>query len=995
MFGFQTIRFNRTPSVVCILLTTLLFYSAQGNCEELHEEDLETKKLFEEKSISFLNELSARRRVTTFFPNFQAPQHGVQEKFVNTSKGNLTFLIRDLVVLDSMPIVMGRVYDSTIQEDSDFGHGWKLTVREEILIDGNKLVLVDASNSEYELTQQQESIVPSKPTLTPIKDGLMEWNSNLEKHRIVLRSADLVRQFELIGDRYRLVEISNDSGSIFFEYSEGLIDSVVAGNSKVFISRGPSKQIESITDTHGRSVQYTYDDNGSLSEVIDRSGNMWYFRYAQQVPGLLSSVVDPRGETILEASYSDEEKATWIRVMDQEASFDYRVSSTLVLDKLNRKTIYEQESNGITSGIVNPMGDVTRVTFDDEWHPVELARNRTKVASISYDNRGRIQRVTTEYGSTGYGNGKHGIVTAYGKSPARYEYDSTGRLLKADDKFGNREYEYFKDGRIVLFTRPSRPLKLQINEIGLVSGIIQGSRSAVELTYDSLGRVTSMSSPNFPDVTYSYDERGLRKLIKYGQMVRTNLIYDEVGNLTSYTLSDSSGTKSSDIYTLDVHNRVNKISSQVGTENSELVFNYDGLGRLWTAYVGNRSLKVRYDLLDRAELVLLDGEPVVDRSYRHSEPDLISSQDTHKTSVATIGNASAIFGSVNSIMYTRPNPTSYGPIGYSTELKSFVLFEDSFVPDVVFVASVQSRQIPLDGSIIGGGPFQFDKPSNALFLPGEFLSVNCQVCSALLLHVRLDVTQIPTEVNTPVRLNVSPIGWCQSESSQQSDDGEWNLQYTQQDWLYEIDWADGHTTSRSSHDYSETFEHEYSQAGIWKAKIRVSCSCKTPFAVREVIQHVTVPGPCERELPDVHKVAQLVSTMFAANPWEEAISILCIGKSFQLKYRTNSNPAASDNPESVDPCASNIRAGEPIIAGVHSHPVFNTADEMNAGAGCLGEQDYDQDDVETFNNNAGTFSAADESFVSNANIPLYLIYGTDRDVRVLNVDMSVEDISTE
>lgn len=81
----------------------------------------EFDRLAEQKTTSFLSELSARRRVTTLLENRQSAFHGVQENFVNTSVGNLTFLVRDLVRVGGMPIVMGRVYDSTISAAHDGG----------------------------------------------------------------------------------------------------------------------------------------------------------------------------------------------------------------------------------------------------------------------------------------------------------------------------------------------------------------------------------------------------------------------------------------------------------------------------------------------------------------------------------------------------------------------------------------------------------------------------------------------------------------------------------------------------------------------------------------------------------------------------------------------------------------------------------------------------------------------------------------------------------
>ena len=81
------------------------------------------REVARENVRGFLNDLSARRRTTTMFPNPQSVFAGVQENFVNTSTGALTFLVRDLVRVGGMPIVMGRVYDSTLTGGSDFGPG--------------------------------------------------------------------------------------------------------------------------------------------------------------------------------------------------------------------------------------------------------------------------------------------------------------------------------------------------------------------------------------------------------------------------------------------------------------------------------------------------------------------------------------------------------------------------------------------------------------------------------------------------------------------------------------------------------------------------------------------------------------------------------------------------------------------------------------------------------------------------------------------------------
>lgn len=102
--------------------------------------------------VEFLNELSDRRRLNTFFPNEQSVFYGVPIRYVNSSRGNLTFVRRDMVTVGRIPIVLARVYDSSLQSGSDFGPGWRLSLAETIArsSDGT-LSYVDDSASELTL----------------------------------------------------------------------------------------------------------------------------------------------------------------------------------------------------------------------------------------------------------------------------------------------------------------------------------------------------------------------------------------------------------------------------------------------------------------------------------------------------------------------------------------------------------------------------------------------------------------------------------------------------------------------------------------------------------------------------------------------------------------------------------------------------------------------------------------------------------------------------
>ncbi len=87
--------------------------------------------------VEMIKELDLRRRVNVLYPNPQSLFDGLQVGFVNATTGNLTFRRRDIVTRAQGPVVFARVYDSRIRSNADLGTGWRLSLGEELLVDGD------------------------------------------------------------------------------------------------------------------------------------------------------------------------------------------------------------------------------------------------------------------------------------------------------------------------------------------------------------------------------------------------------------------------------------------------------------------------------------------------------------------------------------------------------------------------------------------------------------------------------------------------------------------------------------------------------------------------------------------------------------------------------------------------------------------------------------------------------------------------------------------
>ena len=102
--------------------SVLLSISAQAS---EHEQNQQQRLA---RHVLSLNELTERRRTNRLFANEQTPLHGQRIHYTNVGKGNTSFLMRDMVLINRLPTVFARVYDSSAG-GGDFGVGWRISYK--------------------------------------------------------------------------------------------------------------------------------------------------------------------------------------------------------------------------------------------------------------------------------------------------------------------------------------------------------------------------------------------------------------------------------------------------------------------------------------------------------------------------------------------------------------------------------------------------------------------------------------------------------------------------------------------------------------------------------------------------------------------------------------------------------------------------------------------------------------------------------------------------
>lgn len=522
------------------------------------------------------------------------------------------------------------------------------------------------------------------------------------------------------------------------------------------------------------------------------------------------------------------------------------------MDILGRTTTFHRDASGLTTGVGDASGRLTVLAFDAEHRPVSVTRGGTVGVRMTYDHEGRLATLWRPSGQTAYTYSRRRLTTVSGASTAHYRY-LNARVVSASDADGNREYMYTEDGALATTTVDGVEMVMTSRLDGVVEEASRDRTRVLGIAYRSDGRVVSMirgEGEGESTVVYAYDDRGFRTSADYGAGVSSSLAYDAAGNLKHYSASSPNGWSLSQEYLIGDYNEVTRV---VTGEGADVSFSYDSAGRLIGAQAGVRSLAVTYDALDRATRVDLDGEVLVEYDYARLDADVGLAGDVLTVDVSVPHGTSGIFGTMESVVYTRPEPMDYGPVRYAPKLRTFVAGHGHYlVPDAVLASSLDRRMIPWRGGVVDARPFGSDKPSSSLFVPPEYRSVNCYVCSGSVQSMSV-LAPSEADVNEPVEVEFVVNGVCVG--------GPGTPPLGPEDpyiWRNDISYGDGASEYLNTMGVA-TSQHTFGAVGTYNTSDSVSCYCSTPLVVSTASTTVNVVCPASSVASDVSRVGAFSS----------------------------------------------------------------------------------------------------------------------------------------
>ena len=461
--------------------------------------------------------------------------------------GNLTFRRRDMVTRAQGPVLFARVYDSRIGANDDFGPGWRLSLAEELHVDGDVVTYIGASGARQSFAWDGTGFVASPST--PRHAGTALAFADIDGIRVAtLRDGDTTRTFaqaDEAGTRYVVRTVRTASRELVLDYGQGRLATVSHNGATLFgIDRDADGRIVEVRDNHGRSVRYTYDFDRRLSTVRDIAGNDWSYTYRSG--GRLGAATDPDGRTYLAATYGDDGRVAQ-SFSRRLYTYAYTDATTTVTEDGGEVHTFGRNRAGVTTALSSTGGVSWRLTLDAANRVTSLTLPERTV-SYAYDSGGRVATATvadavagaTSMRSHTYdAQGRLTGVAGGGRDVSVTHADGHVHIADGDDVF---EYHLDRKGRVTSVQQGTdMTIRAERDDVGDIVAISDGYR-AVRFGRDALGRIVDAAFADGDSARYFYDDLGNRRLSEYGRGGSVAYVYDEAGSVVGIETTRHDGS---------------------------------------------------------------------------------------------------------------------------------------------------------------------------------------------------------------------------------------------------------------------------------------------------------------------------------------------------------------------------------------------------------------------------------------------------------------------
>ncbi|MEV6711540.1 RHS repeat-associated core domain-containing protein [Lentzea sp. NPDC051208] len=462
-------------------------------------------------------------------PNAQPnPDKVVAGDPIDVSSGRMLLPQTDLVIDGALPLVLARIHVSTYRSGRWFGPSWASTADQRLEIDAQGITFLaeDGTLLAYPHPGDGE-VLPEEGPRWPL-------SADADGGYVVRQPSRQLRFLPVADDRVLpIAEVVDQegNGAVFSYDDEGTLTEVAhSSGSRVQVTTEDGRI--TALDVAGVRISYRYE-SGNLAEVVDSSGGTTRFRYGSD-----NRIVrwDDSNGMWYEYFYDDRNRC--VRTRGAEGFLSYRLEygngRTTVTDSLGRTTVYD----------VNEAFQVVRETnaagvVESTWDRYDRLLTRTdplgNTTRYDYDTDGNLVRVTGPDGAqTSAEYLAPGLPSRYvlpDGAQWNYEYDEEGRLTAEVDPAGART-TFSHDGYVTTVVDPlRRHTSTEYNFAGLPVRVTDALGAQTLVEYDAFGRASEVTEATGETTRITWGSSGKPVEVVLPNGAREEFSYDGEGNL--------------------------------------------------------------------------------------------------------------------------------------------------------------------------------------------------------------------------------------------------------------------------------------------------------------------------------------------------------------------------------------------------------------------------------------------------------------------------------
>ncbi|MBP9854381.1 MAG: DUF1080 domain-containing protein [Candidatus Omnitrophica bacterium] len=455
-------------------------------------------------------------------------------------------------------------------DDNDFifGWGWSHSYSMRIKEYSDHVTLIHDNNSRQVFTSTGNGAYTSVPFTT-----YTALTKDAAGFTLRFKHGD-IRRFDLSGKLLYTEDRSGNRTTLGYTLIGGkqrLTSIASDGTRALTLQYGPNNQVSSVTDPLGHQTKYIYNAQNHLIRVEDREEHSRQYTY------------NPINHNMTESK--DREDNTYVY------TYAYNDRMLSQRDPLGNYTHFDY--NWDTTHVVNDKGEMYKYNFDSKLFLQAVEDPYAKVEYTLNDDNGNITRYTDKNSRETnfvYVNGNVTDILDAQLHHTRFTYDPVYNmpLTSTDTRGFTTTYEY-ESGNLTKTIAPS-PLNYETNMTynslgemtsmtdprdntttceynsdGDLTQITQPENRVTNFDYDANGRLVKMTDALEQETTFTYDEEDRRTSVTDPLERTTNFTYSPNGNLLSVTDHEQNTTT----YSYDVFgNLLNTIDGQGGVSST-------------------------------------------------------------------------------------------------------------------------------------------------------------------------------------------------------------------------------------------------------------------------------------------------------------------------------------------------------------------------------------------------------------------------------------------